>query len=184
MRDYSEMNGEKNPNYKTGLKAKNCKYAGIYNSWNNMKQRCTNSRHPKYPRYGGRGIKIFEDWLEIKNFYQWAKDNGWRKGYSIDRIDNNGDYCPENCRWISVSENSRKKRTTKIDFATALEIRARIAEDWYKLAKEYGCSHGNIWFIMNNFTHVQDGECSRKLKERKKKCKTCNSNTIEGQNND
>lgn len=51
---------------------------------------------------------------------------------------------------------------------TAQEIRSRINEDWHKLAEEYGCSHGNIWFIMNNFTHLPDGECIKKLKEKMK----------------
>lgn len=162
----ASLKGEKNPRYKTGLTMKDNERAGIYSSWQNMKQRCLNHNNHKYARYGGRGIKICNEWLDISNFYDWSIKNGWEKGKQIDRIDNDGDYCPENCRWVSVYENSRKKRTTKIDWITAQEIRSRINEDWYKLAKEYGCSHGNIWFIMHNITHVQDGECSRKLKER------------------
>lgn len=162
-----DITGKKNPRYKTGL----CigKRPSLYHSWQSMKQRCTNKKHPKYPRYGGRGIKVCKSWMNIEVFYNWAIKHGWKEGYTIDRINNDGNYSPRNCRWITMSENSRKKRTTKIDMITAQEIRSRINEDWYELAKEYGCSHGNIWFIMNNFTHVPEGECAKKLKERKAK---------------
>lgn len=161
-----DFSGEKNPNYKTGYCIKG-KKPSFYNSWQNMKARCLRKSNPKYFRYGGRGIKICDEWLDIKNFAEWSIKNGWEEGYTIDRIDNNGDYCPSNCRWVSVCENSRKKSTTKIDLITAQEIRSRINENWYDLAKEYGCTHGNIWFIMKNFTHVPDMECSKKLKEKK-----------------
>ena len=162
--------GKSNGRYKTGLCMSGNK-TSLYRSWCGMKQRCLNPNNPKYKRYGGRGIKICTEWLDIVGFYNWAIKNGWQEGFSIDRIDNNGDYCPENCKWVSVSENSRKKATTKIDMITAQEIRSRFNEDWYKLAEEYGCSHGNIWFIMHNFTHVPDGECSNRIKEHKNKKK-------------
>lgn len=156
--------GEKNPNYKTGY----CigKKPSFYITWQNMKARCLNKKNNKYKNYGERGIKICDEWLTIKGFSKWALNNGWKDGLTLDRIDNNGNYCPENCKWITRSENSRKKRTTKIDIVTAQKIRERINEDWKDLAKEYGCSHGNIWFIMKNFTHVPDGECTKALKER------------------
>lgn len=157
--------GENNPRYKTGLTMNGG--SSLYHSWENMKQRCTNPKHPKYQRYGGRGVKICTEWLHIEGFRKWALDAGWQEGLSIDRINNDGDYCPENCRWVTMSENSRHKRTTKIDMITAQEIRSRIKEDWYELAEEYGCTYGNIWFIMHNLTHVPDGECAKRLKERR-----------------
>lgn len=160
------MKGKNNPNYKTGLSKSN---SSLYHTWCAMRQRCRNHKNPKYPRYGGRGITICEEWETAKGFYDWAVANGWAEGLQIDRINNDGNYCPENCRWVTRSENSRRKSTTKIDMITAQEIRSRINENWYDLAKEYKCSHGNIWFIMHNFTHVPDGECSAKLKERKQK---------------
>lgn len=163
MRIY-DIDGNKNPNYKTGL-AKNGSRSSLYNSWCNMRQRCLNPKNPKFKRYGGRGITICDEWMDIRGFIDWANKNGWKQGMTIDRIDNNGNYCPENCRWVSVSENSRKKSTTKIDIIKAQEIRSRINEDWYKLAEEYGCTHGNIWFIMHNFTHVEDGKHSKMKKE-------------------
>ena len=164
----ANVKGKNNPRYKTGLCMPDSEFRQIYNSWQNMKGRCLRPKHPKYHRYGGRGITVCKDWLDIKVFYSWAMSNGWKKGLTIDRIDNDGNYCPENCRWISLSENSRKKKTTKIDLIVAQEIRSRINEDWNDLAKEYGCSHGNIWFIMHNFTHLpEENACSKRIKEQK-----------------
>lgn len=160
--------GINNPNFKNGFRC-NGKRLGFYNSWQCMKSRCLNKNNPKYKNYGGRGIGICSEWLLIENFAKWALENGWQEGYSIDRIDNNGDYCPENCRWISMSENSRKKRTTKLTQVEADEIRKRRNENWHDLANEYGCSLGNIWYIMNNFIHVPEGECTRKIKAYKYK---------------
>lgn len=164
----ADVRGAKNPRYNGGYKT-NLELQGLYNSWQNMKQRCFNKKHPKYPRYGGRGITVCDEWLDVRGFAEWAIANGWKKGYSIDRIDVDGDYCPQNCRWVTVSDNSRRKSTTKIDLVTAQEIRSRIDENWSDLAKEYGCSLGYIWFIMKNFTHVQEGECVKKIKQRQEK---------------
>lgn len=166
-RNYTDTSGAKNPNYKNGYATAGQKQ-GFYNSWQNMKGRCLRQSHPKYKRYGGRGITICNDWLEIDGFAEWALKNGWKEGLSLDRVDNNGNYCPENCVWISMSENSRKKRTTKISFDDAKIIRERASngESEYDLAKEYGVVHGTIWFIVKNFTHVPEGECTKKLKER------------------
>lgn len=158
----ASLKGKDNPRYKTGLTMRK---NSLYLSWTNMKQRCLNPNHPKYHRYGGRGIKICDEWLDIVGFSEWAKKSGWENGLTIDRIDNNGDYCPENCRWISRTENSRKKATTKIDLTTAQEIRSRYKENWDKLAKEYGCTYGNIWFIMHNLTHLpEENACAKKIK--------------------
>lgn len=163
-----DFKGVKNPNYKTGLAAKTSEYKGLYNSWQNMKQRCGNPNHPKYKNYGARGIKICDEWMEIEGFFKWSMENDWAQGMQIDRIDNNGNYEPKNCQWVSVYDNSRKKSTTKITKHQAEEIRNRVAngESEYDIADEYGVVHGTIWFIINNYTHVADGECSKKLKQR------------------
>lgn len=152
------MRGKKNPNYKTGLRMKeNAHMKGLYNSWVNMRRRCLTKTNPKYPRYGGRGIKICDEWSTIQGFYDWAIKAGWQPDLSLDRIDNDGDYCPENCQWISMAHNSSKKSTTKLTFEQAEEIRIRIdnGEDEYALADEYGVVHGTVWFIKNNITHKQ-----------------------------
>ena len=159
--------GQANPNYKTGYATSAASRRGLYNSWQNMKQRCTNPNHPKYHCYGGRGIKICDEWLLIEGFAKWALSSGWVRGLTIDRINNDGDYEPSNCRWVSHAENSRKKSTTKLTYIQAGEIRRRLAEgeSAYALAKEYGVAHGTIWFIEKRFTHVPDGECTKKIRK-------------------
>jgi len=158
--------GIKNPNYKTGFAIKG-KRSGFYYTWMNIKQKCYNLNNRKYKNYGGRGISVCQEWFDIKNFADWALNNGWRQGLSIDRIDNDGDYCPENCSWISPSVNSKRKSTTKITDKKAGLIRERYknGETMKNLAKEYGVVHGPIWFIINNITHVKSGQCTRRLKE-------------------
>lgn len=74
-----------------------------------MKQRCFNVKHSCYPRYGGRGIRICEAWLDYKTFEAWMIANEWEPGLTIDRINNDGDYEPGNCQILTRSFNSHKK---------------------------------------------------------------------------
>lgn len=163
------IKGENNPNYKTGLASREADRKGIYNTWQNMKRRCLNPNHPKYHRYGGRGIDLCKDWHTIEGFKKWAESSGWQPGLTIDRIDNNGNYEPTNCRWVTPSKNSRNKSTTKISISEAETIRwlLRLGADEYKIAKEYGVSHGTIWFIKNKAIHMPEGERNAKNKTQK-----------------
>lgn len=78
-----------------------------------MKSRCYNDKDKNYRFYGAKGIKIYEEWLlKPKSFEIWALENGYKDGLTIDRINPNDDYCPNNCRWISLEENARYKSTT------------------------------------------------------------------------
>ena len=78
-----------------------------------MKRRCYNSNSEDYYRYGARGIRICDEWIDNPlSFEEWALNNGYADNLTIDRIDEDKDYCPENCRWISNKENARYKSTT------------------------------------------------------------------------
>ena len=86
----------------------------LFNLWQTMKSRCENPKRENYERYGARGIKVCEEWHEAKNFVEWALNNGYKKGLQLDRIDNNKGYSPENCRFVTATENSRNRRNTKL----------------------------------------------------------------------
>lgn len=90
------------------------KFAPSYNIWNAMKQRCFDKNYPPYERYGGRGITVCKRWLVFQNFLD---DMGHKpEGLSIDRKNNDGNYCKSNCRWATPKEqadNRRKRRWRK-----------------------------------------------------------------------
>ena len=89
------------------------RYTRLYSIWINIKRRTLNPKHKAYQDYGGRGITICEEWLDMQNFYDWAMENGYSDELSIDRIDNDGNYCPENCRWTTSIIQSRNRRVRK-----------------------------------------------------------------------
>ena len=85
-------------------------YEKLYNVWKNMKSRCYDKNSDRYYTYGARGIKICEEWKNnFRVFAKWAYQNGWKVGLSIERKDHNGNYCPENCTFITMNEQARNK---------------------------------------------------------------------------
>ena len=100
--------GESNGNYKHGGKG-----TKLYQIWCGIKRRCYKPSCKSYSHYGGRGITMCEDWKDDYSvFKEWALSNGYEDGLSIDRIDNNKGYYPENCRWATIKEQNSNKRTT------------------------------------------------------------------------
>ena len=95
-------------------KSDNGKRNKLYVCWVNMKQRCLNKNHRDFYQYGGRGITVCDEWLAYKPFAEWALSNGYSDELTLDRVDNNAGYCPQNCRWVTMQQqctNRRKPRT-------------------------------------------------------------------------
>jgi hypothetical protein len=87
----------------------------LYYIYQSMKQRCNDKNHHAYKDYGGRGIVVCNEWMAFNAFYDWAIKNGYREnaGLSIDRINVDGNYCPENCRWAIIDTQANNKRSNK-----------------------------------------------------------------------
>jgi hypothetical protein len=125
----------------------------LYSKWANMKARCNNKKIHEYNRYGGRGISICDEWYDFEKFREWALAGGYNKNLTIDRINNNGNYEPSNCRFITIAENNRNKESTKLSHALAEQIKTLYETGNYTyklLATIYGVSKGSIGNIINN----------------------------------
>jgi hypothetical protein len=85
----------------------------LHRSWIQMRARCSRASCPDYPRYGGRGISVCAEWANFPTFQQWAMENGFRPGLTIDRRDNDGNYEPGNCRWITRQAQNRNRGDNK-----------------------------------------------------------------------
>lgn len=82
----------------------------LHRIWRHMKDRCTNPHNKSYHRYGGRGISVCDEWMnDYSAFRSWALSHGYTENLTIDRIDNDGNYTPNNCQWLTASENSKKR---------------------------------------------------------------------------
>lgn len=120
--------------------------------WANMKKRCRNKATWNYKRYGGRGIKVCEEWQEFIPFYKWVMKNGYCEGKQIDRIDNNGGYYPENCRIVDPTVNARNKSNTRLSIEKVKVIRElyRTGKKQAVLSEMYSVSRQLIWQVVHN----------------------------------
>lgn len=147
----------------------------IFHCWSAMKDRCYNKHNPAYKNYGGRGVTVCDEWLhDFQAFYDWSMAHGYIDDLTIDRKDVNGNYCPENCRWITKDEQARNKRTNRyIEYngerKTIAEwarisgidrsiLRGRIDRGW-SMEKAMSTPSGSIWsnrkkITFNGKTHT------------------------------
>lgn len=117
----------------------------LYQCWLDMKQRCYNSKNKYYSDYGGRGITVCQEWLDdYCTFYEWAMSHGYADDLTIDRIDDNGNYCPENCRWATPKEQTNNRRVTKY-----VEING-IRKPRSEWAKILGISYRKMRYLDDN----------------------------------
>lgn len=141
-------------------KAKMCHYkkhgvskTKLYAVWRTMISRCESPNNENYKNYGQRGISVCSEWKSVLNFYNWANENGYKIGLTIDRIDTNGNYEPNNCRWATPKEQSNNRRNNVLIEHNG--VTKTIAAWSYELG---GCPHligqriGNGWSIERAIT--------------------------------
>lgn len=111
----------------------NIKNIKLYNIWCGIKKRCYNQNFWAFDRYGGRGITMCEEWKNnFMSFYNWAINNGYKDNLTIDRINNNGNYEPNNCRWVSMKEQCRNKNNNHL---LTYNNETHCISEWIELLK-------------------------------------------------
>ena len=111
----------------------------LWEIWQGMKQRTSNLNNKSYARYGGRGISVCKEWREsYTNFRDWAFNNGYSDNLTIERIDVNGDYCPENCRWADAKMQGQNKRN---NIVVEINGESHILSEWCRIL---GVKRGTI----------------------------------------
>lgn len=118
-----------------GIKSCGCKRlkhgdtgSNLYTVWHNLKVRCNNKKDANYHNYGGRGISVCDEWNDsYEPFQKWALANGYKKGLDLDRINNNGNYEPSNCRFVTRTINSNNRRSNHLLYAFGEK---KTIKDW------------------------------------------------------
>jgi hypothetical protein len=125
--------------------------------WKSFNRRCYNKLDNAYSRYGERGITVCNEWKnDFKTFYDWAISNGWNEGLYIDRINNDGNYEPINCRFVSSAESAQNRSRNTLTKEKVLEIRKyyKVNESLTnsKMAKIFKIKRPTMYDVLNNIT--------------------------------
>lgn len=108
----------------------------LFNKWLQMRKRCNCPKIHGYHNYGGRGIKVCKEWDDsFEAFSDWAEQNGYKEGLSIDRINPDGNYCPDNCRWATKKEQDNNKRTSVKVLYKGEEVSLSILAEKFNLPR-------------------------------------------------
>lgn len=135
---------------KTG-KQHHLRHTRIYNIWTGIKSRCLNKNHKDYQLYGKRGIKVCDDWKnDIRAFYSWSIENGYKEDLTIDRIDPNGNYEPSNCRWVTMKEQQRNRRNNVL---LSYNGETHCVSEWAEIR---GLKVQTIFALLRNGTPVEN----------------------------
>lgn len=123
----------------------------LHNAWKSMIQRCYNKNHKYYCYYGERGITVCDSWKQdYLSFRKWALENGWHDGLTIDRIDNDKNYCPENCRFATKKQQANNRRNNR--YVEICGERLTMAE-W---ADRLNVTHARIWhYVDKGYTGLE-----------------------------
>ena len=116
----------------------------LYKIWSAMKRRCYNPNCDPYKYYGGKGVKVCDEWLEYEGFKSWALANGYSDNLTIDRIDSNGDYEPENCQWVTMSENIARAKRTPQDVEAKIVQMLQQGASGVSICQETGVSRATV----------------------------------------
>lgn len=117
----------------------------LYRIWAGVKKRCLNEHDVEYHNYGGRGISVCSEWMEFEPFREWALANGYANDLTIDRIDMNGNYCPENCRWTTYKVQANNRRNNRF---VEFDGRRQTIAQW---AEELGMEYTSLLYRLSNF---------------------------------
>ena len=125
----------------------------IYYIYNSMKERCNLSSNRNYSKYGARGISVCDEWNDkdgFCKFYEWALSNGYKDNLTLDRIDNNGNYEPSNCRWVSNIEQQNNKRN---NIFVDMNGETHTIAEWSRIL---GCSYGRAYKDLRKFGYKKN----------------------------
>ena len=139
-----------------GDSIKTAEYHQLFSTWSGMRDRCNRETNQDYKYYGGKGIKVCDDWDSYLEFKKWSLLNGYQlnQKLQIDRIDSNLDYSPTNCRWVTPKVNQRNRDLIILDEEKAIEIRVLLSKGLKctEIAKMYGVHKDTISNINTNKT--------------------------------